>query len=575
MSGSMWAAYESEERMRPIWEKVTDWCISKKDNIKILWNDADTQKNGLMNEGVIVAQTWDGPPIALKNEGQPVMYRAALEGAMAWVDGMSMPVGAENIEQAYAFIQHCYEAEPAGKAIDTHGYNSPVIGAERFANEQYAKNFARRLSRATRCRTSTRGRPRRHGTPTSARSTSTSSRARDRATDPGPAGPGSRARAGRRRGLTMAEGFSVELDRVSVQFGTFVAVRDANVRIEPGEFFTFLGPSGCGKTTILRTISGFLEPTAGRGADRRQRHGRRRARTAARPRLIFQNLALFPLMRVWENIAFALEVKGASTAARRRRADELLELIALPGQGDKLVSELSGGQKQRVAIARALCAEPRGAAARRAALARSTSSCASTCAASCARSSAGSALTFIYITHDQGEALTMSDHVAVMREGVIEQIADGRTIYDDPATAFVASFVGENNAFTGQVTAAADGMARSPRAVGPLRARIATAAQGRLQAGRPRHGVHPAGGAGPEPATTAGEDTHRRPGGGRGVRGPVLPSVPGRARRRAGQGLRWSTRAPRGAAGVGAALTVRFDPRKAVVLPPGELAEEE
>ena len=141
-AGSMWAAYESEERMRPIWEKVTDWCIARKGNIKIIWNDADTQKNGLMNEGVIVGQTWDGPPIALKNQGQPVMYRAALEGAMAWIDGMSLPAGAQNIDQAYAFIQHCYDAEAAGKAIDTHGYNSPVIGAERYANAQYAKNFA-------------------------------------------------------------------------------------------------------------------------------------------------------------------------------------------------------------------------------------------------------------------------------------------------------------------------------------------------------------------------------------------------------------------------------------------------
>jgi spermidine/putrescine transport system substrate-binding protein len=140
--GSMWAAYESEEKMRPVWEKVTDWCVAKKPNIKVLWNDADAQKNGLMNEGVIVAQTWDGPPIALKNEGHPVMYRAALEGAMAWIDGMSIPTGAENLDQAYAFIQHCYDAEAAGKAIDTHGYNSPVLGAEKYANAQYAKNFA-------------------------------------------------------------------------------------------------------------------------------------------------------------------------------------------------------------------------------------------------------------------------------------------------------------------------------------------------------------------------------------------------------------------------------------------------
>ena len=140
--GSMFAAYESEDKMRPVWEQVTDWCVARKKNIKVIWNDADTQKNGLLNDGVIVAQTWDGPPIALKNEGHPVMYRAALEGAMAWVDGISIPVGAENLDQAYAFIAHCYDAEASGKAIDTHGYNSPVIGAERFANEQYARNFA-------------------------------------------------------------------------------------------------------------------------------------------------------------------------------------------------------------------------------------------------------------------------------------------------------------------------------------------------------------------------------------------------------------------------------------------------
>ena len=104
-----------------------------------------------MNEGVIVAQTWDGPPIALKNEGQPVMYRAALESALAWIDGMSIPTGAENLDQAYALHPNCYDAEAAGKAIDTHGYNSPVLGAEKYANAQYAKNFADAYP-ATRCR---------------------------------------------------------------------------------------------------------------------------------------------------------------------------------------------------------------------------------------------------------------------------------------------------------------------------------------------------------------------------------------------------------------------------------------
>jgi len=241
----------------------------------------------------------------------------------------------------------------------------------------------------------------------------------------------------------------VTLDDVWIRFGDFVAAREASIHIEDGEFFSFLGPSGCGKTTLLRAISGFLEPSQGRvligGKDMRG-IGPNKRPTA----LIFQNLALFPLMRVWENIAFSLEVRGMSKAARRRRADELLDLIALQGQGDKQVSELSGGQKQRVAIARALAAEPDVL------LLDEPLSALDLKLRQHMRTELRAiqqrvGITFIYITHDQGEALTMSDHVAVMREGVIEQVADGSTLYDSPSTAFVASFVGENNAFVGKV----------------------------------------------------------------------------------------------------------------------------
>lgn len=140
--GTMWSAYETPEKLTEVWTKLTEYCISKKKNLKLLWNDADTQKNGLLNEGVIVGQTWDGPPIALKTAGEPVMYRAPVEGAMAWVDGMCMPVGAKNIDQIYAFFEACYDPALAGEAIKTHGYNSPVTGAEKFAGEVYAKNFA-------------------------------------------------------------------------------------------------------------------------------------------------------------------------------------------------------------------------------------------------------------------------------------------------------------------------------------------------------------------------------------------------------------------------------------------------
>ncbi len=262
----------------------------------------------------------------------------------------------------------------------------------------------------------------------------------------------------------------VDLESVSISFGSFQAVKNANVNIEGGEFFSFLGPSGCGKTTLLRAISGFLEPSSGTvriGGQDMKGIGPNQRPTA----LIFQNLALFPLMPVWQNIAFALEVRGASTAERRKRADELLELIALGDQGDKMVHELSGGQKQRVAIARALAAEPKVL------LLDEPLSALDLKLRQHMRTELRAiqqrvGITFIYITHDQGEALTMSDHVAVMREGVIEQISDGKSIYDDPATSFVASFVGENNAFSGKVDTVADGMAKVATAVGPVVARV-------------------------------------------------------------------------------------------------------
>ena len=243
---------------------------------------------------------------------------------------------------------------------------------------------------------------------------------------------------------------NVELDDVWIRFGDFVAARDVNITIEGGEFFSFLGPSGCGKTTILRAVSGFLAPSQGHvriGGQDMAGIGPNKRPTA----LIFQNLALFPLMTVWENISFSLEVKGAGRAERRKKADELLEMIALPGQGEKFVNELSGGQRQRVAIARALAAEPQVLL-----LDEPLSALDLKLRQHMRRELRAIqqqvGITFIYITHDQGEALTMSDHVAVMSAGVVEQVADGTTVYDHPESAFVASFVGENNLFSGKVS---------------------------------------------------------------------------------------------------------------------------
>jgi spermidine/putrescine transport system ATP-binding protein len=241
----------------------------------------------------------------------------------------------------------------------------------------------------------------------------------------------------------------VHLDAVTVRFGSFTAVDRADLRIAPGEFFSFLGPSGCGKTTILRTISGFIEPTEGAvriGGKDMAGIGANKRPTA----LIFQNLALFPMMSVSDNIGYGLRVRGQSRKQRQKRVDELLDLVALDDQGHKMVDELSGGQRQRVAIARALAVEPQVLL-----LDEPLSALDLKLRQHMRRELRAIqqrvGLTFIYITHDQGEALTMSDRIAVMNRGRIEQVGDGRSIYDHPRTEFVASFVGETNALAGRV----------------------------------------------------------------------------------------------------------------------------
>jgi spermidine/putrescine transport system ATP-binding protein len=261
----------------------------------------------------------------------------------------------------------------------------------------------------------------------------------------------------------------VRLDDVTIQFGAFTAVHRANLTINGGEFFSILGPSGCGKTTLLRAISGFIEPTNGAiyiGGDPMAGIGPNLRPTA----LIFQNLALFPLMTVAENVGYGLRVRGMPRAERERKVDELLHLVALPDQGRKRVSELSGGQKQRIAIARALAVEPKVL------LLDEPLSALDLRLRQHMRNELRAiqqrvGITFVYITHDQGEALTMSDRVAVMNAGVIEQVGDSRAVYDRPSTRFVASFVGENNGFDGRVISANADEAAVETRVGILRGR--------------------------------------------------------------------------------------------------------
>lgn len=265
-------------------------------------------------------------------------------------------------------------------------------------------------------------------------------------------------------------GNDVTLDNLSITYPNgFTAVHPTDLTVQAGEFFSILGPSGCGKTTILRAVSGFIEPSRGRvliGGQDMAGIGPNARPTA----LIFQNLALFPLMKIWENVAFGLEARGLSRRERRARAEKLLDLVALGDQADKTPGELSGGQRQRVAIARALAVEPavllldeplsaldlklrQHMRAELRAIQRQTG------------------VTFIYITHDQGEALTMSDRIAVMNGGRIEQVGTGDEVYSAPTTAFAASFVGETNRIDGRIISVNGDLAEIDTALGRFLAR--------------------------------------------------------------------------------------------------------
>ncbi|MEE2860397.1 MAG: ABC transporter ATP-binding protein [Pseudomonadota bacterium] len=262
---------------------------------------------------------------------------------------------------------------------------------------------------------------------------------------------------------------SVELAGIGMTFGAARAVSDVSLKVQAGEFFSILGPSGCGKTTILRMIAGFIEPTAGRVliGDRDMKGLGPNQRPTA---MIFQSLALFPLMSVRDNIAFGLEARGVGRAARHAKADELLRLIALEGYGDRMPGELSGGQRQRVAIARALAVEP-GVLLLDEPLSALDLKLRQHMRAELRALQKRTGVTFIYITHDQSEALAMSDRVAVMSAGLLQQVATPRELYENPATPFVARFVGETNALAGRITAVDGGLAHIETELGLLTGR--------------------------------------------------------------------------------------------------------
>ncbi|MCU9836413.1 ABC transporter ATP-binding protein [Ruegeria sp. WL0004] len=247
----------------------------------------------------------------------------------------------------------------------------------------------------------------------------------------------------------------IEIDKVTKTFGAgdaaFTALRDVSVTIRENEFFTLLGPSGCGKTTLLRLIAGFEPPTI--GAIRLSGRDITRLPPNQRPvNTVFQNYALFPHMSVAGNIAFGLEMLGKPKDEIAKTVDEMLRLVRMEELKHRKTSEISGGQQQRVALARALAPHPEVLLLDEP-LSALDLKLRKEMQIELKRLQSETGITFVFVTHDQEEALTMSDRIAVMSGGRILQIGNPREIYERPSERFVANFIGESNFLNGQLSA--------------------------------------------------------------------------------------------------------------------------
>ena len=240
-------------------------------------------------------------------------------------------------------------------------------------------------------------------------------------------------------------------ERVSKQYGSTPALQEVDLAVERGELLTLLGPSGCGKTTALRLVAGFMPPSQGRilidGADVTHLPPNRR-----RIGMVFQSYALFPHLTVFQNIAFSLEERGLPRAQIRKRVGELIELIRLNELADRFPAELSGGQQQRVALARAVAYEPQLLLMDEP-LAALDMKLREAMQLEFRRTQRELGITTLYVTHDQTEAMRISDRIAIMNAGRIEQLGTAAELYDAPSSLFGADFLGKINLFPAQIAA--------------------------------------------------------------------------------------------------------------------------
>jgi spermidine/putrescine transport system ATP-binding protein len=255
----------------------------------------------------------------------------------------------------------------------------------------------------------------------------------------------------------LDESVGISLENVSKRFGKLEAVKNVSLDIREGEFFSLLGPSGCGKTTTLRMIGGFEQPDEGRvllrGVDVTNAPPNRR-----NVNMVFQHYALFPHMSIYDNVSFGLKLKKLGKGEQRERVSEMLRIIELEGLERRKPAQLSGGQQQRIALARALVNRP-AALLLDEPLGALDVKLRKQMQLELKRIQTELGTTFVYVTHDQEEALAMSDRIGVMNRGVVEQIGSPREIYEHPVTAFCADFIGSLNALDVRLDEVADGQA--------------------------------------------------------------------------------------------------------------------
>ncbi|MEY2410062.1 MAG: hypothetical protein QOF48_2732 [Verrucomicrobiota bacterium] len=274
------------------------------------------------------------------------------------------------------------------------------------------------------------------------------------------------------------------------KFGDVTALKNISLDIESHELFFLLGPSGCGKTTLLRTIAGFYQPDGGEllfGDKPMQGVPPHRRNTG----MVFQNYALWPHLSVAENVAYGLDVRAVNAVDKKQRVSEALEIVKMESYATRTPNQLSGGQQQRIALARALVIKP-DVLLLDEPLSNLDAKLRLEMREEIRRIHAQTRITTIYVTHDQKEALSLASRMAVLRDGIIEQVGDPRSVYRAPSNRFVADFIGETNWLPGVVTSRANGLLELQTDAGSLRASVSNAlsAGDRVQVGFRPEAVH-------------------------------------------------------------------------------------